>query len=178
MNKLIIVGSVIAVSAVAAGVYELFFANPTPTASGGNSGLELAGNPILNKSPMQKQTTTSLPITQTATANGINYTTNVGKTSLSISGSGQKLNPGSTIISGSVPNPYIVDKQGYITSLNTSNFGKTTSAPVAVTGGSYAGVPTTIGSTAGETVQNTSNGFYKVTTPTGAIVYTKINPNG
>ena len=110
MNKLIIVGSVIAVSAVAAGVYELFFANPTPTASGGNSGLELAGNPILNKNPIQKQTTASLPITQTASANGINYTTNTGKTSISISGSGQTLNPGSTIISGSVPNPYSVDK--------------------------------------------------------------------
>ena len=113
---------------------------------------------------------------------GATYT-NTGNTAVSISGSGQTLNPSSTLVVPSSGNAYISTPTGYgtstyTTSLNTKAYGTPIGTATAVTGGSYNGIPTTLGSNAGTTVQKTSTGFYKITNPNGSVVYTKINPNG
>ena len=109
--------------------------------------------------------------------------TNTSNQAMSITGSGQTLNPGSSLVQlpGSAPvieTPAGYNNAYYTTSLNTTAYGTPTGAVTAVTGGTYQGSPTVLGSTSGMSVQSTSNGFYKVTTSNGSVVYTKINPNG
>ena len=116
----------------------------------------------------------------------LNTITNNTSNAMNIQGSGQTLNPGSTLVLGNptsnipsvIETPANYNNAYYTTSLNTTHYGSTIGSTTALSGsGSYNGIPTTLSGTSGS-VQSTSNGFYKVITSNGSVVYTNINPNG
>ena len=110
--------------------------------------------------------------------------TNNGNVAIPIQGSGQTLNPGSSLVSIQNGPSYIAtpaspgSSVNYITSLNTSAYGNAVGAPTTLNSSNTAvsnGIPD---APSGSVVQSTNTGFYKVTTPSGAVVYTNINPAG